>query len=224
MSDAYQRSVLKAVRQHGSLREFLPTLSRLRDVLAAKYPYDVAAVAGADFMRDIARSRLHARINLLLLRGYDWPTSQAIHAKFTEDFPDFSPEVAMLSPREVLVEQFGSMTGQLLATTLVHPEAQPFLHALWFKDLSAGITLVERQCVRATATAAVLDRARHAGSDLFDKAPWDISASTPLSRMQAEAEFFHCTDGLRLQLICPVYTQETAPRYMPYEATQETPR
>lgn len=234
MADGFQRSVLRVVREHGGLREIAPLLAKLPEALAARFPLDVVALLGAHVEVAYDANRTSVAVSTLAVRGYDFATSRAIHKKFTEDFPDFRPEVAMLSPREVLVETYGTITGELLATMLVDPDSQPILHTLMFRDIRGQVYMVERQCMTALfATNVPSARLARGLTSIFDTngtrrtpvaATWELRESSVLSRPAAESHYYHATDGLRLPLLVPTYHEEDTARFLPYETDQEAAR
>lgn len=211
MTDAcYERSVAKALAAHGGLRDFVQHFVDLPGKVAGMYAYDVVALTGANVQALYDKNETVLLAHTLSMRGYDYNTSHAIYSKLLYDFPEFTPERVMLSSRDMLIDEFGQITGGLLATTLVEPKEQPILHAMLFAPMrSADMVVVEREChstLFAAKFASITNMKRMTyKSRRSEMTPWQLRDASALLPADAEAHFFNATDGERLQRIVPVY-------------------
>lgn len=172
LTQDYQRSVERAVQTHGLLAGLVPHLLALPEKVSGLVPYDVVALTSVQVAdRAFLADRTMVAAHTLALRGYDANTSLAIWQGFRENFPEFSPETAMLMSKGALHEKYGRVNGDLIAAMLLDPGAQPILHKLMLSGMASdaldGLSaVVERDCV------SVQFRCTGEGDDLRNRPPW----------------------------------------------------
>lgn len=211
--DPYHRSLLRAVRTNGLLRPFVRVLSTLPHAATGLVASDVMALTGARVEEHYSRNDVFLFASTLVLRGYGLDMAQSIVQQLYQKYPTFSPESCMLMPRGMLLDEFGSALGTVLADTLTDPKEQPVLHALLFDNRVGHLQVAERRAGSMIFEAALDGREireiQSKGVPAYNSAvTWGIRDQQPLRTDEALYTYEQVTDGCRLSRIIHINCEE----------------
>lgn len=223
MTQAYARSLQGAFRQHGGLRDFGKIFAELPQQVQAMYPLDVVAITNAQVIAPADKDETVFVASTLTLQGYDAEMSQALYSSLLKDHPNFSIEKAMLMPKDMMVETYGVMYGQMLIDTLLDTASQPVLYALLAERIGHRAIAVERTCLgvvfvsRADTLALRRTNRSYRQLESSDITPWQIRDSKVIPPGEADAIFYQLT-RCRLPRVVPIHPPSPlAENYASYE-------
>jgi hypothetical protein len=209
--EAYERSLVRAIKANGLLRPFARAFAALPDYTSALIACDVVALTGARVDRVGYQNHCSLFATTLALRGYGLEMSRQLREQLIGREPEFSAANCMLMSKQQLLDEYGSALGVVLADTLSDPQSQPILHALLFGEQRYGSRVVQRQAEEVmleTKFILPLDDSDHNGV-VPSSLDWRLRQQRKLLASDAQFMFEQVTEGRSLELlsIVPVFLE-----------------